>query len=215
MFIIDFDDTLFNTRPGFKEARIAAVARLDISPEVYQETYGQARRTPEGIASYSNYRHAQILGTKGFDEAAVRAALETTTTPEKLRDLLYPEAHEFLQKLKKLGEPLVLLSLGDAEFQNLKVQGTGIAPYFERIFVVDDTKEHVVRKLLEHVTDSTIWFINDWVTQTMELALKFPSVRFVLKQSPTGGTDEEYTKSGLPYFKTLTEIYDYIAKQSK
>lgn len=213
MFIIDFDDTLFDTRPGFRAVRLAAVASLGITPEVYQDTYRVARRSPEGLASYSNYRHAQVLAERGFDEQSVLAALEKTTSPESLASLVYPDAHSFLSQLKKLGEPMVLLSLGDSEFQQRKVHGSGVDIYFDRTFVVDDTKEHVVRELLAAVSDSTVWFINDWLQQSLELAPKFPRLTHVLKQSPEGGTDEAYAASGMPYFKTLTEIYDYITSK--
>jgi hypothetical protein len=126
MFIVDFDDTLFDTRPGFRDARLKAAAGLGISPELYQETYRVARRSADNIATYSTRRHAQILAEHGFDEEQVVKELETTTTPEALSKLLYPDAHDFLKKLKSFGEPMVLLSLGDSEFQMLKVQGSGI-----------------------------------------------------------------------------------------
>jgi hypothetical protein len=172
-----------------------------------------ARRSADNIATYSTRRHAQILAEHGFDEEQVVKELETTTSPEALSKLLYPDAHDFLKKLKSFGEPMVLLSLGDSEFQMLKVQGSGIEAYFDRVFVVNDTKEHVVAELLAYVKDKKIWFVNDWVQQTLEIKNKFPQLHYILKQSPEGGSDEQYAKSGLPYFKTLTQIYEYIASK--
>ena len=42
MFIIDFDDTLFDTH-AFKHARLEAVKNLGVSEDLYWETYKKAR----------------------------------------------------------------------------------------------------------------------------------------------------------------------------
>ena len=77
---------------------------------------------------------------------------------------------------------------------------------------VNGSKEFVLGKLLKKVTDKKIWFINDRIDQTKELAVKFKRITPILKFSVEQGTLADYKNSGLPYFKTLTEIYNYVKK---
>lgn len=213
MFIIDFDDTIFNTRPGFRRLRLAALAPFGISEELFNETANRARVGPSGGACYTNERHAARLAEHGqFDYDKIVAALATCQTSEKLRTLLFPDTISFLENLKKFGEPMVLLSLGDEEFQYQKVKGAGLGQFFDRMFFVNDTKEHVVGELLGAVSDASVWFINDRIVDSLVLHQRYaPRLRVVLKKAPERPV-EEYIKSGLPRFETLTEIYGYIAK---
>ena len=211
MFIIDFDDTLFNTRPGFRDARAAALAPLGISDELYQKTYHVARNNENGQVWYNNRRHAQVLALEGFDEEKVFAAFESTTHPERLKEFLFPDTIWFLEKLKAFNEPMILLSLGEEEFQYQKVKALDLEKYFDRVFMVDKTKIQVLGELLKNVSDKNVWFINDKVPETIEVARRFSQLKIVMKKSPPF-LQAEYEATDLPYFTTLTEIYEYIAK---
>ncbi|MSU75138.1 MAG: HAD family hydrolase [Candidatus Magasanikbacteria bacterium] len=210
MFIIDFDDTLFNTRPGFSNARVAALAPLGISEDLYLQTYREARNSASGQVWYDDQRHAQVLAMKGFDEDKAFAALASTMAPERLKEFLFPDAITFLEKLKSFGEPMILLSLGDAEYQFKKVRALEIEKYFDRVFMVDEEKHTVMEELLKNVSDKEIWFINDKVPETVALAKQFPEIKIVMKKS-SSFPEAEYQATGLPYFNTLTEIYDHIS----
>ena len=66
MFIVDFDDTLFDTH-AFKEARLLAVQRTGVSEEEFWHTYREARNSTDGLFTYSNERHAAILAARVYD----------------------------------------------------------------------------------------------------------------------------------------------------
>ena len=214
MFIIDFDDTLFNTRGkgGFKEARNAELAKFGVGEEIYKETYLEARNHADGRCLYSNERHAEALSQRGFDKQVVLGALEKTTG-ERLKDFLALGAIEFLEDLKKFGQPMILLSLGDPEFQYLKVRGCDIEKYFDRTFMVTRKNVEVLEELFSHVHDDEIWFINDKVDETKELHKRFPEMKVILKVS-TSISLEKYKKSDLPNFETLKGISEYV-KESR
>ena len=78
MFIVDFDDTLFDTQ-AFKEARCRALKECGVSEELFWETYRQARHSPDGLSTYSNNRHAEILVERGFEKACVLDAFDRVT----------------------------------------------------------------------------------------------------------------------------------------
>ncbi len=212
MFVIDFDDTLFNTH-DFKQARIADLVATGVSEKDYQETYLEAMKKND-LFSYSNERHAELLALRGYPKEKVLAALQETTG-SRLREFLFPDTVEFMQKLQDLGHPLVLLSLGEASFQELKVKGSGVSEYFDRMFMVQDSKEHIIHELVAvggHPEE--MWFVNDKVGESLLIKNAFPNLHIVLKKSESI-REEEYTQSNLPYFKTLTEIYEYIEQKNK
>ncbi|MBI2436334.1 MAG: hypothetical protein HYV41_01135 [Candidatus Magasanikbacteria bacterium] len=214
MFIIDFDNTLFNTTTdpnNFREFRVRELSTLGVGEELYQETYAQARNEINtGRVMYSDERHAEILSRHGFDKEKVLDVLQKSMG-DVLRNFLFSDAIIFLKKLKQFNQPLILFSLGDPEFQYLKVKGCGIEEYFDRVFMTPQPKREVLHELLSAVhRKEDIWFINDKAGETLEVCSLFPSIRAVLKVS-ANSTAEEYTHSGLPFFNTLTEIYNYIS----
>lgn len=210
MFIIDFDDTLFSTH-AFKKARFESLQKLGVSEEEQVETYREARNSSDGLFTYSNQRHADALERRGFDGVTVMTALEETTG-DRLKTFLFPDTIDFLERIKGIGEPMVLLSLGDPSFQELKVVGSGVAPYFDRRFMVQESKVHIIQELLDvGEKEEEMWFINDKVGETLLIKEKFPQLHIVLKKSGSI-PEEEYNKSNLNYFETLTQVYEYIAQ---
>lgn len=206
IFIIDFDDTLFDTF-GYKHARLQALETLGVSKDVFWKTYKEARKDETGAMVYSDRRHAQILAQENFDEEKVFSLLQSVN--KRLKDFVYPDTFLFLKTLKKKNIPMILLSLGDPAMQELKVKGSGVDNYFEHMFMVEDTKEHILKKILAHYSSEKAWFINDKVLETQLLHKKFPLITPVLHMSP-GIEKQQYIESGLPYFSTLTEILEYV-----
>ncbi|KKQ27777.1 MAG: hypothetical protein US42_C0005G0002 [Candidatus Magasanikbacteria bacterium GW2011_GWC2_37_14] len=206
MFIIDFDDTLFDTH-GFKQARLKAVEKIGISNALFWTTYKQARVNSDGVFTYSDKRHAEILASEGFKEEEIFTVLNKVTL--NMKDFLAHDAEEFLQSLSLLKQPLILLSLGDSEFQELKVKSCGIAKYFERIFFVDKTKENVLEELFGATTDKENWLINDKVDESQQLQIHFPNLKVILKISNSFPLNI-YKHSGLPNYRTLSEIKNYL-----
>jgi len=211
MFIIDFDDTIFDSYL-FKHARLKALKKIGVSEELFWQTYREARNDAQGNCCYSDRRHAQVLAAKGYGESDAFDALSSVTA--RMKDFLLFGVEDFLQSLKKLGQPMVLLSFGDPAFQEMKVRGSGIDKYFDRLFMVQDTKEHVIQELMMATHDKDYWFINDKIDETLDLFKKFPNLKIIFKRAD-GLAESDYRKSGLPYFKTLAEILNYVISAIK
>jgi len=216
MFIIDFDNTLFNTHTdqgSFVDMRYKDLAQLGVSEEIYHKTGKQIQTsTSKGQGLYTSERHAEAIAQYGFDKQEIFDALHKTMFD--MRSFLFPDTEDFLQSLKNTGKPLVLFSFGDPEWQYEKVKGCGIEKYFDRVFMTKQPKQEVIHKLLEHVHNQEVWFINDRVQETQEVIDVFPQIKAILKISVNNNI-EDYENSGLPYFKTLTEIKNYIYENKK
>lgn len=210
MFVIDFDDTLFDT-DAFKQARGQALTKFNVPEDLYWQVYRETRNSSSGRFTYSNRRHAKELSKYGYDESAIFNALDAVCQPNELRKFLINDAEVLLDTLKSLKHSLILLSLGDPDFQELKVKGTGLSVFFDRIFIINTVKENVLKVLFDFHDQTDVWFINDKVDETKQLLSRFTFLRPVLKVSPNIEFSQ-YTTSGLPYFQTLKEIQEYVTR---
>ncbi|TAN33635.1 HAD family hydrolase [Patescibacteria group bacterium] len=209
MFIIDFDDTLFDTH-AFKIARQKEVAKAGIPGKVYKQTYQEARLAKDGAFVYTNSAHARALARLGYDEKRVLEALRRTTESEFLKRFLFPGAIEFLKKVKLFGERMVLLSWGAPDFQKVKIEALGVSGYFDKVYITEMSKEQAMGLELNVKPQAeTVWLINDKPDESVSLSRMFPELKIVLRQSPTISEDE-YKKSGISYFNDLLEIYEYV-----
>lgn len=208
MFIIDFDDTLFDTR-ALKLARLEALKTIGVTEDLFWLSYEQARSDSDGNFTYSDRRHAQFLAFQNFDEEKVFEKLSEAS--QHLEIFLFPDARDFLEALKRHEQPMILLSLGDPSFQEFKLDGSRVRSYFNHVFLVSESKDNVLKEIFEFEKAKEVWFINDKVDETKNLVTKFPAIKPVLKISSSIPM-EEYINSGLPYFKTLNEIKDYVSR---
>lgn len=210
MFIIDLDDTLLNTQ-AFKQARIKALNNLGVSDELCKTSYKEAYNNQLGINIYNSSSHAEVLEKYGFEKKEILSALQRVE--EGLKDLLFPGAEELLNYLKEKGQKLILLSLGEESFQKMKLKQTGLVKFFDIIFTVNDTKEHIIQKILkDYLDEQDVWLVNDKIEETKKLKQLFPVLKPILKMSSVF-SEEEYKASSINYFSTLTQIKQYVEQQ--
>ncbi len=208
MYIIDFDDTLLDTQK-FKKERMKALLSLGVSEEIYWNSYSEARYDDENISTYCDKRHADILHYKyGFVKKEVLAKLDEVN--KKMPEILFPEVFNFLEKLKQTGDSLVLLSLGEPSFQEFKVKLSGVDKYFDRLFFVDDTKQHVIGELLEKTEDKHVWFIDNEIKQAVQMNRIYTKLRTVIKANEHV-LKVKYDLARLPYFYNLLDIAEYVS----
>lgn len=212
MFIVDFDDTLFDTQRYHRE-RLAIINDLGIDQDLYWKTYQECRLDDQGRFVYNEDRHAQKLSEHGFEKKDIVAKL--AELKERAVEFLFDDAHSFLQGLKALGQPIFLLSWGAEDFQRTKkVEPSGIVKYFDQVFYTAEPKEVFLKSFLTGKDVGSVWFINDKPSETKRLADLFPSLLPVLKVSPAFPITE-YTEGEFPYFQTLTEIKEYVFERAK
>lgn len=142
----DFDDFFLDTENGLVPETFERYASLTGATleEVY-ETYKQfSRAKAESGECYAIEVHLEYLRKYAdfdFEEILRKMKLFLSDT----RRYLYPGTEEFLRKLRK--ENAFLLTYGDDEFQMMKVSGSGIEGFFQRVFVTQGDKIEEIAKL--------------------------------------------------------------------
>lgn len=212
MFIVDFDDTLFNTQKYHQE-RLTIINDLGVDQGLYWKTYKECRLDDQGRFVYNEETHAQKIADSGFDKNLILEKLADLKS--RAKEFLFDDASSFLQDLKTLGQPIFLLSWGAEDFQRTKkVEPSGITKYFDQVFYTAEPKEVFLEKFLANRNDGPVWFINDKPSETKKIAELFPDLLPVLKVSPAFPITE-YTEEKFPFFQTLTEIKEYVFERTK
>lgn len=205
IFFIDFDDTLFDTA-NFKKFLEETAAVAGVSSQDFWLSYREAREDGKGDLCYSPERQARILSGRGYGLEEIRRAL-SGMAKENIHRFVAEGAGDFLDGLKTRGHELILLSLGDEDFQRLKVEGSGLSGYFGKIFFKRTGKEKVIGEILKN--GEAAWFINDKIKENEMVARLYPSIKIAVRV-PAGADGNIYREGGWPYFKTLKEILDYV-----
>lgn len=205
--IIDFDDTLFNTKL-LKDDIAAVFEEFGVSPQIFWESYKEACARGSGRNMYTFDRQLQIINKDYIFIDINQARQRLQALLEESARYVFPDALEFLSALKNRGLELWLLTLGEESFKSQKLRQTGLTPFFERVFLINEDKLTVLKPILTNPVPGHL-FVNDKVNETKEILNYYPGLHAVLK---TRGDVplSEYENSGLPFFNTLSDIYKHL-----
>lgn len=159
----DFDDTLFD-----REKFISALAeRMGLSKEKFLKDYNKYFKDKNH--PYSLKKHLDILG-KNSEKDDLKHFFSD------LSEFVYPKAHKLIREYRRQADKLILLSYGDQELQNQKVQGSGLAGYFDKIIVTGDKAE----VLKDWYSDKErMIFINDKSEENEKIKNFFPNLKII------------------------------------
>lgn len=134
--------------------------------------WGNKERHREGRLNIANARRQIVkqafreLGAD--DERAAYALADEFSTKRVERIIMFPGAKETLEALKQRGIGLALITNGDAEGQNAKIDRFQLRPYFEQVFVEGEVgfgkpDPRVYQLALEtmQVSPQEVWMIGD------------------------------------------------------
>ncbi|HBW73711.1 MAG TPA: hypothetical protein DEF59_00385 [Candidatus Magasanikbacteria bacterium] len=204
--IIDFDDTLFHAY-RFKRMLCESANRFGFSKEEFWSTYKQTRDSRHGMLSYTFARHAENLYALHSDFATAQELENAFKNVLENENFVFDDAPAFLNFLKNQGKTLILLSLGDPVFQNNKVVKSGLAHFFDHIEFVDTNKLNVIPDLVDE--REPVYFLNDKVLETKEIFEHYPHW-FPLVRERADYSLNDYEESGMPSFKNLAAVQDYL-----
>lgn len=162
--VLDFDRVLFDTNAYISGLRQAATD-LGISKADWEAAYqdrGDDRlvrlpRLVKNLAGRSERRAAKL------QEAFDRETAESMW-------YLYADARTFLEQFQAAAE-VYLLTFGDPELQNRKIDAVGIRGFFTRVSVVEVAKADATDVPVPSVSQAI--FINDNRTEMLEMARRY------------------------------------------
>lgn len=130
IYYIDFDRTIFDTK-SFLEDFYEILDEYHIPKEVF-------KKKSHEVDNFNPYKILNLLK----DEYAFTSNLflDIDRLVEKGMVYLYYDSLVFLRDVKKKGNKLILLTKGDEEFQNSKIDNTGIRKIFDNVIITNEDK---------------------------------------------------------------------------
>lgn len=205
--IIDFDHTLFDPAP-LKRELSAALEPHGVPQDLFWRTYRECYFRMGG-GDYNPHDHVQML--KDALTCTIDAAMgKLNLALSRSGQYLFPDARMFLDRLVALNIPAVLYARGDPGFEWVKVNATGIEPYFTKI--VTSTKKRwdsATEVLNGEGTGRRIFWVSHKLEEMGEVKKRYPHITPILKRRSELPL-ERYRTAGMLNFVTLKEIMEYL-----
>lgn len=159
IYIIDFDDTLFDKSGAFAQA--CSQIGIEFRGPLYQKAKGK-----NGI--YNPRKHLKLL-------AKPYSSLEKIIAQSQ--KFLFPQTVQKLRKLSKKHK-LILLSKGDLYFQKAKIRHSGIEKFFSNIYITNKSKVEVIEeKILPQYPQENIVFVDNKKEEREAVKAIFPKIK--------------------------------------
>ena len=130
IYYVDFDRTIFNTK-SFLEDFFEILEEYHIPKKNFIEKSYE-------VEEFNPYKILNLL--KDEYPFTSNLFLDIDRLVEKSMVYLYYDALVFLRDVKKKGNTLILLTKGDEDFQNDKIDNTDIRKIFDKVIITSEDK---------------------------------------------------------------------------
>ena len=212
--VLDFDDTIFNTHRLMREF-LEIVKKFGFTEEEFFGAYQECKK----IMGYFDPKTIIELLNKAKPFDKVKAEKEIDLILSDLSNFVYSDFFDFVKDFKK--ESLILLSFGAIDFQEIKIENSGITSYFQEIIITQRDKTEDLKNILRQTQDDKgnegekIFFIDDKTVQVDNIKNKFPEIITMKLKRPQGVdimTDSKITDYTV---KNLNEVKEIIFRLGK
>lgn len=203
--VLDFDHTLFDTEK-FKQALQDRMAMFGVTVDQFNYNY----RIVKEQAGYYNYReHLRLLSqAEELDENDL--LLSFTEIINTASEYLFSDTLNFLDKLKAItGSELYLLTFGQDEFQQAKVEASGLKKYFKEIV---DTVESKLLYFDQKAELHDAIFIDNRGKTIDQIKSKYPKVTAIWINRVNTPYDDEICQLADFHAPSLSQALEYIKK---
>ena len=134
ILILDFDHTCYDTDAFLLfEIRRPMLKTFDIPVKKWEESYEAA-----ADIGYSLEQHLQELNKVLISPPCSLEEIQTFGKNIQFSQYLYSDTLSFLEKAKKDGYKIILLSFGFPEWQDKKVKGVGLEKLVNKVIYVNE-----------------------------------------------------------------------------
>lgn len=200
---IDFDNTIYDTVALERDMRDTFL-RYGVKEADYRETFWKSLCTdsPDKF-DYSFSEQVEFLRKRNYDlPSKIVADLEALFK----NDYLFPDARDFIKDIKKISQKVILLSAGDHDFQYNKFLGARVLDWFDEVIIVSGKQE---KHSIGAASTGKKLFVNDNLEEN-KLMKSIADCLVVTKLNEHKWTRDDAEQIGVPCFKTLTEIKNFL-----
>jgi len=172
-YIFDFDDVLFFNTEKFKKYMYKCFEEIGVSYDTVKNYYKIEKE--KGWTLHNLV--ASVISGENI----------TSISKEELSEKIMKECKNFINnelvdKIKELEvKDCYIVTHGVNEYQYEKIKRTNLEPFFNQIFIVQDTKKGPVEMICGKFRDDEVVFVDDKEKRFADLDLeKCPNLRTVL-----------------------------------
>jgi phosphoglycolate phosphatase-like HAD superfamily hydrolase len=185
MIICDFDNTLYDTET-LKELFYNIITVHNIDLEEAKKIY-KISRDSDGIKASLNLDNFILKvreNLKNKDKELNKTEVDKIIKEINRRKLVLPDANGLLRKLRKKERKMILLSLGEEEFQKHKLKKSGLERFFDEVVITDDVNQGKIIEIKRILNgeELDILFFNDKPDETDLILQKFPNLRAIVRR---------------------------------
>ncbi len=209
VIFIDLDHTLFDTRQFVADKKKIFYSH-GVKEDDFVHSYLLAihgnKTGPVGYYDYTFKNHLAALHNLGYKFK--KEIVEELNQLFK-NSYLFSDSLDFIEAMRRVGKRIVLMTAGNKAFQMKKLRSVGLLDSFDEIMIPHYEKQKAIIKVLPSKTKAL--FINDSLRENKIIKETLPWLKVIAKVNPRTKI-KEYEESGMPFFKTLTEISQYVRK---
>lgn len=205
--IFDFDHTIFDMTSMHDEI-MSGMESLGLSREDYRDVYSKVTQwklfTVEDIASKINQHH-------GLPRENIVEVFENVANSCDL--YLYDDVHQCCKSLRADGHKLYLLSWGDENWQNKKIESAKVAHHFEEIITVSQLKADCLGEWYK--AGERIVLVDDKPAELKAVQDKYPDFHLIRLRRPNGKYSDLETPPGIAEAIGMNEVINLISELQK
>ncbi len=166
-YIFDFDDTLYDNMALREDVR-RIFKKHGISEQKVEDTYKNVRHL------YNYEKHVEAV-------KSIHTEIDTLSILKELNSLPFNQytfygVHEILENLQQKNK-LILLTFGDRNFQQRKLDASGVLAYFHEVVITQKHKAETLKEL--EVLDKEVYFLNDKQMENDVIGTEFTHFKII------------------------------------
>ena len=202
--IFDLDHTLLNTHKV-----IARLKRVCIKHKMRGKDFDEAYKlvSKSSPDHFSLEKYGKVLKKLGYSKTFINKIRKEFTLSD-FKPFLKNGAKKTLTYYKTKNYYLILLTKGSHVFQKLKIEQTGIKPFFKTIKICDKDSKDVWINLQKKqlLQKAPVWFVNDNLHETLDIANRNSWLVPILVFRQDASRFYDYKKVKIDKVKKLSEL---------